>query len=270
MILIFDFDGHLYSGEKTFECVYDWVNTHRREFFPNLTDEQYNTILANYPNLVKVESGKDIAAEMYKIKNDNPNLKIDVKDFWDCQYRKIYDINLTDAHLVDTNFLRALTKLLNCYVVSNSSPTHIYYYMGKIGIDPNGFKRIYSNEFLEFDQTKKHYYTDIAKLENVPYEKLYVYGDSYSSDLKPAEEISANVCQTTDSHKFKENVLKTIKDELLKDSNLKDTLIKNYLSCKDEYESYINSAIFKEYKANKLKNDLENMSSILLELKIEL
>lgn len=269
MILVFDFDGHLYSGEKVFENVYDWVNSHRREFFPNLTDEQYNRVLEENPNLVKVVSGKDIAAEIHKACVKYPELNIDINDFWTTQYNQIYDINLNGAHFADTEFVKTLTNLFNCYVVSNSAPTHIYYYMGKIGIEPNGFKKIISNKFTVEDQSKQHYYIDIAKWENVSYDKLYVYGDSYGADLKPAEEIGSNVCHTTDSHMFKENVINTIKKEMEIDSTLEKTLIDRYIEYKNCYEKYSTSAECRADKSNAKQKELDNMLSLLNTLGIK-
>lgn len=270
MILIFDFDGHLYSGERVFENVYEWVDSHRRDFFPNITDEQYNNILNENPNLVKVVSGRDIAAEIHKIRVNHPELNIDINDFWTCQYNNLYDINLENAHFADTDFIKTLTNLFNCYVVSNSAPTHIYYYMGKIGIDPNGFKQIFSNKFTAEDQSKQHYYLSIAEMENVSNDRLYVYGDSYTADLKPAEEIGSNVCHTTDSHKFKENVINTIKSELALDSTLATTLVNRYLACKQNLEDYLAKPYHIQDKVNKKKAELDNALALLNELNISI
>ena len=228
MVLVFDFDGHLYSGEKIFEFVKDWVDAHRRQFFPNITDEKYEQLMKENPDFFDLESGKQITNHIYKMADDHPELNISTEAFWNCQNEEVYNINLDGAHFVDVDFLTEIQQMFHCYIVSNSSSKHILYYMDKIGINSTLFKRIISNRFEKEDRSKQHYYIEIAKEENIDYKNLYVYGDSYDADLKPAEELGANVCLTKDSHKFKENVIKTIKDEMKKDSQLEKQLIDDY------------------------------------------
>lgn len=228
MVIVLDFDGHLYSGEKIFEFVKDWVDEKRRRFFPNITDEQYAQLIEEDPDFLDTESGKQITTHIYQMAERHPELDISTEAFWDLQNTYLYNINLNGAHFVDTEFLTEIQQMFPCYIVSNSSPMHINHYMNVIGINPSLFKQIISNKFTKEDNSKQHYYIDIAKAENIPFEKLYVYGDSYDADLLPAEKLGANVCLTKDAHKVKENIIKTIKEELKKDSSLEDKLTKDF------------------------------------------
>ena len=67
---------------------------------------------------------------------------------------KVYDFSLGNPDLeppkevVEAMFLKDLCKNYPVYVVSNSSPTHIKFYMDKIGIRYSWFKRVISNHFI--------------------------------------------------------------------------------------------------------------------------
>ena len=233
MILIFDFDGHLYSGENIFRHVRQWVNEHRRNFLPHLNDEEFKKIVDENVDFYNATSGLEIARELYKIKNKYPQLHIDIQDFWQCQQNEVYNIDLEGAHIVDTEFLKAISSLLNCYVVSNSSPKHIEHYMKKIGLDPAWFNNVVSNRFEEFDQTKQHYYIEIRNLENVSNKDIWVFGDSYESDLLPAIKLGMNACLTKDSHNVRGNIINAIKTQLVEDKNLEKTLVGRYLANKN-------------------------------------
>ena len=73
--------------------------------------------------------------------------------------------------------------------MSNSSPTHVEYYMKKIGVKKRWFKDVISNEFDPFDTTKKHYYIEIMNNEKVEPNDVVVLGDDKLSDLRPAEQL---------------------------------------------------------------------------------
>ena len=206
MVFIFDFDGLFYSGEHVFDSVKDWFTKNRRAMFPNISDADYEKIISENPEFLQMEGGSDISRYMYMFKEKYPHLDISVDAYVNLQNEEIETINLEDAHLVDTAFLKEATKKVPSYVVSNSSQKHLYHYMDKIGIDPTWFKKLISNHFEEFDQSKKHYYADIIAEQNAKPEDIHVFGDSYKSDLVPAIELGANAHHVTDSHKLKEEI----------------------------------------------------------------
>lgn len=246
MIIIFDFDKTFYSGEKVFENIRSWVEEHRRELFSNLTDSQYLRILNENPNFANATIGSEIVAGISLLRKKYPQLDIDTKDYWNCQQKYIYDINLTNAEIVDVEFINALTKLINCYIVSNSSPNHLNYYLGKIGLNSQDFKQVISNRFELWDLTKQHYYEDIAKQENAKTSEIYVFGDTYQDDLVPAEKIGANTCLITRSSLLKDNVIKCIKQALIKEPQLEQLLIEKYIQERIYCDSYIPSLFKKD------------------------
>ena len=105
-VIIFDFDGTIYSGEHKFDNVPSMVHKHRRSFLPNITDEEYSRICTEFPNWNIVTSGKDIVDVIYDIKDKYPNLKISTKDFWEWQNEYRYDI------IIDKE-IKPNTRLIN-------------------------------------------------------------------------------------------------------------------------------------------------------------
>ncbi|MBO7218622.1 MAG: HAD family hydrolase [Clostridia bacterium] len=188
-VIIFDFDGTFYSGKHKYDNVKDNVDADRRKFFPKLSDKQYNKLIEDEPKFLEMESTRDIVNYMKYINQMYPKLKVDVTDFYNWQNSTHYDVIIDPKELVDLERLESLCKEKPVYVVSNSSPTHVEYYMKKIGVKKKWFQDVISNEFDPFDTTKKHYYIEIMNREKVEPEDVVVLGDDKLSDLRPAEQL---------------------------------------------------------------------------------
>jgi FMN phosphatase YigB (HAD superfamily) len=212
-IIIFDFDATFYSGKNVYCYVKDYVDKNRRKFLPNITNEQYDEICKDNPSWLEQIAGKDIVNSIYKLKNKYPDYKIDTYAFWQCQQDQIYNINLEDAQKVDANFIKNICKKYHTYIVSNSSPNHIYHYMNELNINPNWFVKIISNHFIESDPTKEHYYLKIAKQEQIDPKYMLVFGDSDISDLVPARNIGAKAYLVKNSNDINEIVTNALKNE---------------------------------------------------------
>ena len=48
-IIIFDFDGTLYSGENMFSQIPEFVNQNKRKMIPNITEAEYEKIVKENP-----------------------------------------------------------------------------------------------------------------------------------------------------------------------------------------------------------------------------
>ena len=188
-VIIFDFDGTFYTGEHKFDYVKEVVNNHRREFLPSLTDEEYKKIIKENPDFLNQVSGSDVVKYLYILKNKYRCKDINANAFWEWQNKEPYPLIIDPSQIVDQKYIQKLCKKYPVYIVSNSSPTHLDFYMKKIGIKQSWFKEIISNHFIETDQTKEHYYLDIAKREKVKFENVFVFGDSVVSDLLPARRL---------------------------------------------------------------------------------
>ena len=202
----------LYSGKDVFCYVPEYSQKCKRAYLGRLSDREYEMILRENPDFAMETSDIGITNLMHLMKKKYPYLDIDVQDFLDCQERNICDINLSDAHFVNKEFINNLCSKYPVYVVSNSAQSHILHYMRVLGIDPKVFKKIYTNKFEEFDPTKQHYYEEIIKMENITPSKLFVFGDSQNSDLQPAINIGANAILCKDAHKFEKLVCESLKD----------------------------------------------------------
>ena len=64
--------------------------------------------------------------------------------------------------------------------------------MNLLNIKYSWFAGVFSNRFCYSDMTKKLHYQKILKKEHVQPENVYVFGDSYKTDLQPAEKMGMN------------------------------------------------------------------------------
>lgn len=209
-VIILDFDGVFYSSENKFKLVPDYVERNRRKFLPNVSDEEYTRICNENPKFVEAVAGCDIAKEIINIKNSNPNLQISTNDFWQVQEDEVYDLYFEGAKFVIAEEIKKICETYSVYIVSNSSPHHIHHYMNQFKVNPKWFKGIFSNHFEEFDLSKKHYYEEILKKENISSNEAVVFGDSDKSDLQPAREIGIKAVLTNDADKLHCLILKEI------------------------------------------------------------
>lgn len=209
-VIIFDFDGTIYSGIHKFDNVPDKVAMYRRTFLPSFTDEEYERICLEFPNWEKVSSGKDVVDIIYDIKDRYPNHDISPIHFWNWQNESRYDIIIDWNEVVDMNYLEDICTRYTTYVVSNSSPNHLLHYMNVLGINPNWFKGIVSNRFEEYDRTKEHYYRDILDAEHIEASDCYVLGDSVVSDLEPAERLGINTIFISNANDIPSNLDKVL------------------------------------------------------------
>ena len=217
-VLIFDFDGTFYSGEKVFDKLPEYMINHRRDMLASITDEQYETIEKENPTWQDACHGSDIVNHIYMFKQKYPEFNITINDYIIWENLRPDPIDIDENEVVNPKFLEKICKEYKTYVVSNSSPTHLHFYMKKLGINPKWFEEIISNNFIEEDRTKKHYYQDILNMENCLPKNTYVFGDSEKSDLLPARELGINTHLITDARKLEDVVNKAIGRNFEKDN----------------------------------------------------
>ena len=200
-VIILDFDGIFYSGKDIFCKMDDFVNKNKRKILGNLTDTQYKKICRENPDWVTVGSGMPVVQVLYNLKFKYPELKIGPRNFWTWQNRTLDPLYLENAKIMSQDVIERLSKKYPIYVVSNSSPKHLNYFLKQFGINKKYFKKIISNKFTIKDITKKHYYIDIMNKEKCQPKDIYVYGDTYANDIVPALELGMNAFHVTDVDK---------------------------------------------------------------------
>ena len=198
-VIILDFDGTLYSGEHKFDLIIDVVKNNKRAFLPNLSEEEYALVCKEVPSWSAAIFGSEITKSIIEIIKKFPNLPVSTKDFYIWQDTYTYPIIIDREEIVDLDFLQWLCKEYPVYIVSNSAPSHITHYMKEIGVNPTWFVEVISNQFNEFDTTKKPCYEYVCQKERINPSNLYVFGDSRTSDLNPAKEINANTGHIRDA-----------------------------------------------------------------------
>lgn len=210
-VIILDFDGTVYSGEHKFDNVPKAIEENRRKFFPRITDNEYNMLLTEFPEFLNVTSGRKITLAMWKMKDKFPQLDIDTKDFFDWQNNSRYEIVLDPTLIADIDYINNLAINHPTYIVSNSSPNHLLYYMEVLGLNPKLFKDIVSNQFLQSDPSKEHHYKDILDKENCKPSQFYVFGDSVEADLIPAQNLGMNTIYIDNATLLKNEIEKVLK-----------------------------------------------------------
>ena len=200
-VVILDFDGTFYTGENIFDKIPAYIKRHKREFFPRISDADYERILKENPEFKNIYHGSDVVGSMFLFKRKYPELDISAKDFWDFQNSKPDPLVLENAAIVNAELMCKVCKKYPVYIVSNSSPTHVKFYLQKFGIEPEWFSEIISNKFTVKDKSKKHYYRNILQKEKVDPSQIVVMGDNFKNDIEPALELGMNafkiesVCQ---------------------------------------------------------------------------
>lgn len=213
-VFIFDFDGTFYSGIHKYDNVRFAINSNKRKFLEKISDEDYCKICRENPKWLTVIMGNDIVKYLYYFKNKYPKLEISTKEFYDWQNNSRYDIIIDYDQIVDVSFIEELCKKYSVYVVSNSSPTHVSFYMKKININRNWFKGVYSNEFIEVDPTKEHYYEEILSKEKISSHNVYVFGDSVQADLAPALHLGCNAFYVNNAKNIKQLVNSILNNDM--------------------------------------------------------
>ena len=203
-IIILDFDGTVYSGENKFKNLPEFLDLHRREILGRVSDKQYNLIIKENPKWTEVTAGIDVIDQIYKLKQRYPKFKISARDFYNWQRVTRYPIVIDKNLVMDISFLEKICGNYPVYIVSNSSPEHIKFYMHQLGINPKWFVKIISNKFTVKDRTKKHYYKSILSKEKVAPLDAIVIGDSIRGDLEPAEILGIPTAFVDDARQVKE------------------------------------------------------------------
>ena len=210
-VFIFDFDGTFYSGEHKFDRVGEDIINNRRRFLSRLSDDEYEMICKENPKWMSAITGNDIVRCMIKLMKKYKNLDIDIEDFYKWQNDFIYDIVIDYDKVVEFKFMEELTSNYPVYVVSNSSLKHILYYMKKLNINPQWFRKVIANEFNRDDPSKQYYYRKIMEIENIEAHDIYVIGDSVESDLNPALHLGMKAFYVSDANEIK-NIVSSILD----------------------------------------------------------
>ena len=212
MVIIFDFDGTMYSGKHKFDNIPPAIETARRLFLPQLDDKEYSDICREFPEWNRVTSGKDIVDVIYAIKERYPSYAISPISFWEWQNNSRYDIIIDKNEVIDIDYLHGLCDNYPVYIVSNSSSNHLKHYMNKLSIPCTWFKDIISNRFEEYDRTKEHYYKDILDIESAKPSNTVVIGDSDISDLEPARRLGIETIYIDNANDIPTAVNKFLKE----------------------------------------------------------
>lgn len=191
--VIFDFDETLYSGG-------DWSKYYKYctdAFIQNgmfsTSEEVFDEIKKFFP---QNENFGFRVAKYLKMKN------IDIGFYREYLNKNIYDFMTDKVRAVDDELLVILSKKYKLFMISDSPKSHVNFYMKKFGLSQDSFEKIYLNSFREGDFTKAFYMEQIMKDYLLSPDEILMVGDSFLSDMEPAEKLGVQhfqVCSVDDT-----------------------------------------------------------------------
>ena len=201
---IFDFDDTLYYGVNWAEwntMQKDWLRNH----FKNCKDK--NILNALYIVLQnKVGEGKDIINFLITVEG-NAQAYIDWRDSISGDMSEFEKKGKAVPMLEIKKFRKQCDRLNGkMYIVSNSTLKDVRTFAEFYKIDLTLFDDIYINKFKAEDMTKKNIYQKIIENNNFKPDEVMVIGNSYDSDILPAEQLSLHTFLCKDGFTYEEVV----------------------------------------------------------------
>ena len=181
--IIFDFDDTLYTGAVwTDWCdymkdIFQAMGGKREEYAQMMEKHGFDSKNAKKKDLAEVAKVEDLSLEKFR-------------EFLD---KNIYKHSTEDVKVIDNEFLKALSKVYHLYILTMSPQNYLHFYMKKYGIDESSFKGLYSVDLLEKDDTKLPEMKLIMQKENCKASEILMVGDSFTSDIQPAQELGFSV-----------------------------------------------------------------------------
>jgi len=179
-VIIFDFDGTLYSGED-----FSYAKTyHENAIKTILSDsEKYDYFIQKYPTYLSLP--------VYKLVGLLEKEFGMAKDYVEYEKTHLYPLTLDKITSINWDFLYELSQKIPLVIVSNSTIEHQKFYLNQFGLDFKIFSDFYKNTF-DTPNGKGDYYVEIMKKYNCKSEEIAVIGDSFEPDLLPAINLGMN------------------------------------------------------------------------------
>lgn len=178
-VIVFDFDDTLYTGDV-------WQNWTQysaralREAFHHLNDEQFQNLIKKHKiNFEGHLSGKTVR-DVMRSELGNVNKW---KEFIE---QNDFQTDFNKAKPINNAVLEELHKQYPLYIVTNSANRWVTKFGNHLGIRLNLFKKIFSNPFLQEDDSKTPCFKQILEIEGVEPDEVLMVGDSYEADIVPA------------------------------------------------------------------------------------
>ncbi len=178
--IVFDFDDTLYVGDVWGK---KWF-----AFFENFVQFVVNN-KSDYQEIIKKH-------ELWKsLKVRDICIMAEKEGFGHRRFKKflkynIYEHATKEVKVINADLLKELSKYYHLYVVSLSAQNYLKHYTKLYGIDEKCFKKMYSVDLCAKDKSKSVLLKKIMKKEKCLPEEMLMIGDSLSSDIEPAKQLS--------------------------------------------------------------------------------
>ncbi len=189
-VVVFDFDGTIYSGIDWSKEWSDYCKFGMRLLFSTLSDDQFDILVRS--EKIDMFTSNQIVSALKKYGKKASD--------W-IHFRQTHDcfLDYSNCVCVSNHELHKFADKYTLYLVSNSIPKEIQRVVNYFSIDMNVFKEIITNDY-EHGPDKQFYYEEIIKKEGILPEQLYVIGDSESTDIAPARRIGAKFTRVQDAN----------------------------------------------------------------------
>lgn len=181
-VIIFDFDGTLYNDTKTLIFWEEYYSFLLQKLYERHFGEQEEYKIKYTP-----EETDKVKKELSKL---NINIDLELNKLQDYYQYPMGFWKDEPATVFDNNLIRELSKDYSLYICSDSTIEMIQVNAESLGLDLSCFKQIFVNSFDQKDDSKKIIYNEVMKQEDVSPEEILVIGNSFTSDIKPAEELN--------------------------------------------------------------------------------
>lgn len=181
-VVVFDFDNTLYSGVDWTTAWSEYCKKGLRQVFNELSDEEFEQLLKK-ENITKVSNFLTVTTILKYGK--------DVKKWLDYRNERSCEMDFSNAFKMPNEELYKFANKYTLYIVSNSVVKTIKEVSKYFDIDLSVFKKVIGNDYSH-GITKKFFYEQIIKEENINSSQLFVIGDDEIVDIIPALELGAN------------------------------------------------------------------------------
>lgn len=178
--VVVDFDETLYSNG-------DWLNEDK--FFGKYLEiedllSEFETLKEKVEFLEKKYPGYHIIKLIFAHLHENG---IDDSGFREFIDKNIYEIRKENTIFIRPEIVSEIAKYYKIYIVSDSSVSHLEYYLDYARIDKKAFSGIYNNKYDDEGYTKIPIMKKVLKETGLRSDEIIMIGDSENSDIRPAK-----------------------------------------------------------------------------------
>lgn len=211
-VVVFDYDLTLYNITPEYYNVWDdYTNKMLPAIFGQVSQVEFQNLVEAFEIKPPHTVEKVARACLYQFGTAEPLLNY--------MFNNPYEQDYKNMRYVGSNTMCEFANNATLYIVSNAPSNNIERQLNTIaGIDSKLFKGIFTNEHKPCCPDKSYILKQILKIENINPQEMLVVGDSFFSDILPAQKIGAKTYQINEKNNL-EKLLILLKQQKKESSN---------------------------------------------------